>query len=312
MHFFRHFIMIVLIALNHFNQLLFRSGYSVSTISSATLIKEIIFYLIIICSIYANIYLLIPRLLMKQNYLKYVISIIILLMIPVFYFHTELILYDNNANNLAMLLKSLSFYGYVFMWVIGVSVFVFLKKTIQQQNESDLLRQNFLRTSITRYRELINPNLLSTVLRNTANGINEDPGKSSATLIILSKILRYRLYDSATKRVFLDAEAVYIEQYLSLINSYNKNFNFNLNEDGFRGVTISPLILSALLQKVTDDVNSGTVSLKLLNKHIEFKIYWETNIKINIGEIINRLNLFYPDSYEILLNDNSITLTLKC
>jgi LytS/YehU family sensor histidine kinase len=79
----------------------------------------------------------------------------------------------------------------------------------QLENEKIELEMNLVRSQL-------NPHFLFNVLNNIDHYIRKDPDKASHSIIKLSSMLRYLLYESSQQIVPLNKEVAFLEEYIEL------------------------------------------------------------------------------------------------
>jgi hypothetical protein len=86
---------------------------------------------------------------------------------------------------------------------------------IQRQKEQQL-RTDKLNVELNLIRSQLNPHFLFNVLNNVDAYVHTDPHKASDSIIQLSSLLRYLLYETALTLVPVESEVKFIEDYISL------------------------------------------------------------------------------------------------
>lgn len=89
--------------------------------------------------------------------------------------------------------------------------FLFTQRQIQQQlaKEKVALELQFIRSQL-------NPHFLFNVLNNIDHFVRKDPVKASESIIKLSSLLRYLLYETAQPTVPLEKEVTFLDEYIAL------------------------------------------------------------------------------------------------
>jgi LytS/YehU family sensor histidine kinase len=86
---------------------------------------------------------------------------------------------------------------------------------IQRQKEQQL-RTDKLNVELNLIRSQLNPHFLFNVLNNVDAYVHTDPHKASDSIIKLSSLLRYLLYETAQTLVPVESEIKFLEDYINL------------------------------------------------------------------------------------------------
>jgi two-component system LytT family sensor kinase len=112
------------------------------------------------------------------------------------------------------------------LWHIGVMMysFVFLfsglrvfKSFIQQQRRQSELEKQNLRSELAILRAQISPHFLFNTLNNIDVLVYRDQDKASDSIVRLSEIMRYMLYEANTEQVPLEREITYLSSMIDLL-----------------------------------------------------------------------------------------------
>ncbi len=192
------------------------------------------------------------------------------------------------------------------------------------QKEKDLIRsqKDMLVTEIKFLKSQINPHFLFNTLNNIYTLTVIKSEKASDSLLNLSNLLRYMLYDSNVDLVPLKKELEYLKNYINLILlKDSKGMDITVDLDESRpDLLISPLIFipfveNAFKHSKIEDRKSGCVviQLKTTDKTLEFKVinsipevaFSKDGVGgIGLVNIQKRLELLYPDRHQLEINDS--------
>ena len=150
-----------------------------------------------------------------------------------------------------------------------------------------------------------------------------EPEKASKMLMKLSQLLRYQLYDCSRTKVLLSSEINFLNNYLTLEQNSQAQFNYELLADGEVNRTlVPPLLFIPFVQYIVKSINEQRTSIPVSLK-IHLKVEENTIIftclclQVNLLEdkglerIRQRLNLLYGNRYRLFLTTESIWLELK-
>jgi len=215
--------------------------------------------------------------------------------------------------------------------VLGAVVYLSLDWFFKFKKQKEL--ENYNREmELAILRSQINPHFLFNTLNNINSFVYDEPDKTSYSIIKLSEIMRYMLYETKTDSVFLDKEIQYITNYLELqkLRLQKKEYiNFMITGDS-AGKKIAPMLFIPFIENAfkhgKKNIEKGIViSLSITDEQIDF--FCENYIrKLNKTELLNeggvglenikrRLELLYPDNHELKIEKDKhkfkVHLTVK-
>jgi two-component system, LytTR family, sensor kinase len=278
---------------------------------TAALVGELLLY---IGFVYFHILFLIPKVLFYKKIVIYIIaslsSILCFTYIEYNLFQTDLTqitfigLHDPIINGIETYLQ-----------VTGLRIMV---EFLYTQQRIQALRNENLSTELAFLKSQINPHFLFNTLNNIAVLSEKYPEKVTPTIIDLSNVLRYQLYESEKETVLLSKEIENLRQNLSLeamrLNDVEKDIRV---EGNINGVTVAPLLFLPFLENALKHSAdpSGKAVINILFK-IEDKtlIFTAKNSKpthkpkqlsggIGLKNIQRRLALLYPQKHILTVED---------
>jgi sensor histidine kinase YesM len=199
-----------------------------------------------------------------------------------------------------------------------------LKRSAQQlliaSQQSEL---NYLRSQT-------NPHFLFNTLNNIYSLARDKSDLAPESILRLSKILRYMLYETSAPYAAIEQEIKIIDDYIELEKlRYDESLHVNFNHDlEDRKQSIPPLLLIPLVENAfkhgvseTRDHPSVTIHLSVKNRMLLFTVKNSTgepaesnNVKENIGlsNLRRQLALLYTNySLDVQPGDFTFTATLK-
>jgi sensor histidine kinase YesM len=196
------------------------------------------------------------------------------------------------------------------------------ERTQAQQNAQ-------LRTELAYLKNQINPHFLFNTLNNIATLSEVAPERVTPTIVELSNVLRYQLYESEKESVFLADEIDNLKQNLSLealrLNKSKVDFRV---EGSPNGKQVAPLLFLPFLENALKHSAdpSGVSTIDILFKIEDDKlVFTAKNSKpptkpkqlaggLGLKNIQRRLELLYPNKHDLqiedLPNQYSVVLTL--
>ncbi|HQW27455.1 MAG TPA: histidine kinase, partial [Saprospiraceae bacterium] len=192
-----------------------------------------------------------------------------------------------------------------------------------QRDRKDLETQR-MQSEIKFLKSQINPHFLFNTLNSLYALTLKKSDKAPEIVIKLSEMMRYMLYESNERRVPLQKEVNYIQNYLALEalrQSGHADIRFNV-EGQITDQTIAPLIFIPFLENsfkhglnhqisdgyvhVTMKVLDNKLLLRILNsKPAQLPVPSEkTSGGIGLANVQRRLNLLYPNQYKLDIEDS--------
>ncbi|MBB5394150.1 sensor histidine kinase [Mucilaginibacter sp. AK015] len=180
----------------------------------------------------------------------------------------------------------------------------------------------------------INPHFLFNSLNNLHAQIELDAADAKSTLVSLSELLRYQLYDCNADLIALNKELAYLKNYFNLQSIRKDNCSARLSVSGnYDGLRIAPLLLIPFVENAFKYVsdhdgrdNFIKADISLQNKQL---LFWcsntfnvesqseadRSNKGIGLINVRKRLQLIYGNNHsltqEIANGVYTVKLTLK-
>ena len=162
----------------------------------------------------------------------------------------------------------------------------------------------------------LNPHFLLNTLNNIYALVAIDGNRAQDTILELSRMLRYVLYDNQAGKVLLEKELEFIENYISLMRiRLPKSVEVSVHLDaGEKPLRISPLIFISLIENAFKHGVSptepsfisisicghtdGKITCEILNSNFPKNGADKSGSGIGLVQVGRRLELSYPESYE--------------
>ena len=163
---------------------------------------------------YLNAFYLIPHLLNRKWWWVYIIASFILI-VSSFQLKYHLLLWW-----FPDVLNDMSSYKFVFAPSIAVFIIsIVYRKVVDKiiyDKEQQKIKAEQLSTELKFLRSQISPHFLFNVLTNLVSLARKKSDQMEPSLIMLSELMRYTLYDAQGKKVALDKEVSYLTNYIDL------------------------------------------------------------------------------------------------
>lgn len=286
--------------------------------------------------VYFNLLYLIPTYLQRKKYLTYISLMVLaaLILSPLrditFYF---LFVEDISAQKSVVDNQILTFIA-----MISASISSTLLKIstewVRDQRNVQILETQTMQSELNFLKSQINPHFLFNTLNNLYALTLKKSDKAPEIVVKLSEMMRYMLYECNEARVPLEKEVNYLKNYLDLEKlrqGEDARISFQIHGE-VTNQEIAPLLLIPFLENsfkhgITNTIHEGYVNILLdvEEEKVRFEIEnskpealpKETHKKsggIGLVNVRRRLNLLYPDKYELILKDTprsyAITLDL--
>lgn len=201
---------------------------------------------------------------------------------------------------------------------------------IQLKNDSQQLRIEKQQAELNYLKSQTNPHFLFNTLNNIYSLARDKSDLAPESILRLSKMLRYMLYEAGSSFIAIEKELKIISDYISLEklrydDSLHINFNYDVEDmkQSLPPLLLIPLVENAFKHGVSETRHQPYVDihlsvkkrqLKLLVKNSTDVFQEERNIKENIGlsNLRRQLELLYTD-YELSVQQDSsgFTATLQ-
>jgi two-component system LytT family sensor kinase len=268
---------------------------------------------------YFNAAVLIPKLAYRKRYLEFALVFFTLLAIMVtsrWMFSEVFTTYKRFDLRLTIML---SFFPLTFMLACSTAWRMIRDKMNTDKLASDRENEN-LKTELTLLRSQVSPHFMFNVLNNMVALARKQSDQLEPSLINLSSLMRYMLYEADEDKVPLDKEIDYLQSYIDLQQQrfgakVQVNVNMQLPENGYE---IEPMLLipfvenafkhgTGLIQDARIDIElrakQGLLQFTVMNKYnSEYEEVKDKTSGIGLTNVKRRLNLLYKDNYQLLIN----------
>ncbi len=202
-------------------------------------------------------------------------------------------------------------------------------RLISEENSRIELEKEQLRTELALLRHQVNPHFLMNTLNNIHALIDLDNNKAKDAVIKLSGLMRYLLYDSSHKKVALNKELEFIENYIGLMKiRYPNNVKIitELPED-CPTVEIPPLLLISFIEnsfkhgisyrneswiQLRINTNEKYLNCEISNsKHNDHKAIEKKYSGIGLSNVRKTLQLLYNDDFTLDITDEKNSYIVK-
>lgn len=294
---------------------------------------------------YINYYYLIPKLLLKKSVVNYIVISIVLIIIfglIVNIFENIVFIQFSPVEVLEMKNRQIngdkpefrSFFMSIITFGIPYVVSSLLRIYVEWNQNEDLRKiteNDKVNSELQFLKTQLNPHFLFNSLNAIYSLSVKKSDRTSEAIINLSELMRYMLYEADKDVAPLSKELEYIKNYVQLQRlrlSDTENVILKISGED-KQKSIAPLLFISFIEnafKYGTDFKGKTnvkISLSIFDDSIHFSVINKIgafrkeakNSGVGLENIKNRLNLLYPDSHELFVENDGenycVRLTLK-
>lgn len=278
---------------------------------------------------YLNTEVLIPRLLYNKKYIVFVLVQSFLFTVIMF-FHGlffELMITGRSFNFFRS--SSYNILPFFFTVIASIAYKTISDKTSDDAKLNEQQKEN-LKTELSFLRSQISPHFLFNVLNNMVALARLKSEELEPTILKLSSLMQYMLYETDEEKVLLKSEVEYLKSYIDLQkqrfgDKLKLEILFDITEDWH---TIEPMMLIPFVENAFKHgvglVQNPVIEivLKTIGNQLEFSVknkYHSTNtIKdktsgIGLANVKRRLELLYENNHQLTIEKKSdwFSISLK-
>jgi hypothetical protein len=207
--------------------------------------------------------------------------------------------------------------------VVGVGTAVkMVSQWLDEESRRKDLEKEQLKTELALLRHQVSPHFFMNTLNNIHALIDINAEDAKNTIIELSTMMRYLLYDTANGQTTLKKEIAFIESYIALMKlRFPDNVTVSLDiPDNINDIEIPPMLFISFLENAFKHGVSykaeSFVSLKMEqagkqlkcsitnSKHIKCESVDESYSGIGMSNIKKSLKLLFGNDYSLHINEN--------
>lgn len=297
----------------------------------------LIFFLFIdMCTVYFNLYVLVPAYLLVNRLFFFVAFSVISIIVNIellFLLRFELACVDchlfENESVVNQLIADFASTSFVVSSAIGANI---MRRFVRSQIKVRKLETDKLTSELNFLKTQINPHLLFNSLNNIYVQTRKRPDEAGESVLLLSDLMRYQLYDCAKEKVNLSDEIEYLKNYLRLdkLRKDNTEVLFDVSGDPTH-IKIAPFLFIPFVENaVTHGISSSDqsyidIDFDVSSEKIEFSIKnskprlpnKKLNGGIGLANVKRRLELLYPNRHDLEIVNNkedfdvSLSITLS-
>jgi LytS/YehU family sensor histidine kinase len=204
---------------------------------------------------------------------------------------------------------------------------------IEKIRQNELIREmenSHLKTELNFLRSQISPHFMFNLMNTLVSMARKRSELMEPSLISLSQLLRYMLYDSSNEKINLVNEIAYLQNYINLqLLRFGDTVHFNLFLSGdAQGYSIEPMLLIPFVENafkhgvenvddpmievaIDIDHHKNMLLLKVSNSTSQVKRKSSADSGIGLLNVRRRLDLLYPDNHYIMMNEANDIYTVN-
>ncbi len=273
-----------------------------------------------ICTFYLNAFLLVPKLIYPKKYLLYSLVTIVL-------FSCVLLVHAQLFHHF---LPQMHF-TYGFAALVNVSTFLLAVATgiafrfLRDKSRYDRLQletqEENLKTELSFLRSQISPHFVFNILNNITALARLKSDELEPTVMKLSSLLRYMLYETNEEKVSLQTEIEYLQSYIDLQQQrfgQKVKIETDMQTGGGTISRIEPMLLIPFVENafkhgigmvkdprivVSLSIQGNVLQFSVGNKYIEHATEVKDHTSgIGLANVKRRLNLLYNRDYSLLIS----------
>ena len=267
-----------------------------------------------IINVYFNLYILIPAFFRKRKYPMY--SLLTLLGVVFTVVLTLYYVYKGSGETPYLEDYIASSIGTATLLATAIAIKIG-KYSFEQKKLTDQLRLDQSKLELNYLKQQVNPHFLFNVLNTINVQSQSDPKSVSKTVLELSDMLRYQIYDAGnSETVPINKEIEFLKNYSSLEKIRRKNLSLGWKQkSNIPKTRITPFLFLPLVENAFKHSKSLTEQDTFVNISWDFE---DSNLKFcvenSIGDVANkeggfgidnlkkRLEILYPESYDLELS----------
>jgi len=283
---------------------------------------------------YTIAYLIMPKFLYTKRYLAFVLSSA---MTVLFFGYLLFVVYKNCVSpimnfqmpdqfNLEFVYKALEL-----IYISGLVVCIkFFQNNLHQEQINNALRQEKTEAELKYLKSQIQPHFLFNTLNNLYGMVLSNDKKAPNTIVKLSEMLEYMLYDSDSDTVLLKDELENLDNYIALEKiRYDRKLDLKFQKGEIPDdLEIAPMILIPFVEnafkhgpakeegesKIEIDIQyeDGVFHFKVDNSFSKEQMDERIKSGIGLTNVKKRLELIYPENHTLTIkNGNRFSVDLK-
>ncbi|NOQ27908.1 MAG: hypothetical protein GQ564_21305 [Bacteroidales bacterium] len=215
------------------------------------------------------------------------------------------------------------------LFVDFISITILLANALKVNAENEkMLKEEKLGTEIKLLKAQINPHFIFNALNNIYSLTYTKSEMAPESVLKLSEMLRYVFYDCSKDDVKLGAEVEYISNFIAfqqMKSEHEQSISFD-NTKVSTGIDIAPMLFIPFIENAfkyskVEEFDKAYVNINLSSEKNTLLLEIENSIPesgkilsgngLGIKNVRQRLDLLYPNRYDLDINDEENKFTVK-
>jgi two-component system, LytTR family, sensor kinase len=211
--------------------------------------------------------------------------------------------------------------------VAGLGAVKIVIDKIRSDKESQHIEKQRLESELQYLKAQVNPHFLFNAINSVYFLIKKNPDVAAETLIKLSDLLRFQLYDCLDDKIPIEKEMEYLKNFVAL-EKIRKGEKIKVEltiGEGMSGFMIAPFMLIPFLENAFKHVSTSSdrenkIGITFDRVHSQFTAtFFNTsdNLKrnevggIGLKNVKRRLELLYPHRHELVIKEENNTYSVN-
>lgn len=284
----------------------------------------VIYFSLFTAVTYTNMYLLVPRLLLKGKVSRYLTLTVSL----IFFFIFSLGMLQSGGENpeagspapaLIGLVASIAAFS---LFVLGLTALQLFKYQLENKQRISRLESATMAVELANLQHQINPHFLFNMLNNANIMAGEDVDRSADMLSKLNELLRYQVANGSKKSVNLRDDIAFFRDYLALEKIRRDRFDYTIKVEGNVDIDVPPLLFIPFIENAVKHNPENDSFVSIVFRADAHRLYFScTNPKagsptvrkdggIGLANVKRRLDLLFGEKYTLQLLDEKTDYTV--
>ena len=267
---------------------------------------------------YLNAFFLYPKLLTKKYWWLYILSVIAII-VTTYHIKIYFVQLDPNfqlgEENKRIIIFSLM------PFVFSSIIFRLISDRIRFERMEKEARAERLDAELKFLRSQISPHFLFNMMANMVSLARQKSDLLEPSLIRLSELLRYMLYDSIEEKITVSKEVDHIQNYVALQQlRFGEDVDLNMEiKNDCPECLVEPMLLAPFIEnafkhgvgmvkvpyiKIGLNIKDHLLEFAVNNNYDPGNFSKDKNSGIGLVNVKNRLELLYPGKYKLMIKDD--------
>ncbi|MDB4900992.1 MAG: Histidine kinase [Mucilaginibacter sp.] len=220
----------------------------------------------------------------------------------------------------------------IFPFILIIFISYCYRLYLDKIRQSDLIKELEtiqLKTELDFLRSQISPHFMFNLMNTLVSMARKKSELIESSLINLSQLIRYMLYDSDGSQISLEKEMEYLKNYINLqLLRFGDDLSFNLFLSGnFEGYKIEPMLLIPFVENafkhgvrtikdplidvsIDMDGNKRLLHMVVMNNIAEKVNIYDKGLGTGLNNVQRRLELLYPEKHLITVSQKEDMFTI--